>query len=244
MKIGIVGYGILGQAIDSALKDTYETIIIDPPKGFYGAIEGCDKFILCLPTPENANGSCDTSLVESYIKRLRGKDILLKSTVDPTILKALEESYEYTYSPEFLREESSLDDFKHQELAIFAGPKRIEWYNILDEAGVYMNEVRFTDIQTAAYVKYTINTFLANKVIFFNELEALFDGDFKELISLVSLDKRIGLSHMQVPGPDGKRGFGGMCFPKDTKAFVYHANKKDTPLKLLEKTIELNKDIR
>lgn len=244
MNIGIIGYGILGQAIDAALKDTYKTIIIDPPKLEYGSIEDCDKFILCLPTPENEDGSCDTSLVEQYIRALDNKDVLLKSTVDPTVLKDLESKYEFSYSPEFLREHSSIDDFKHQEFAIFSGPKAVEWCNIFFEAGVHMKNVKFTDIQTAAYTKYTINTFLASKVIYFNELAELYDGDFEELLSIIGLDKRIGLSHTQVPGPDGHKGFGGMCFPKDTKALAFHARKKGKPMKLLEKVIELNEEIR
>lgn len=244
MNIGIVGYGILGQAIDAALKDTYDTIIIDPPKGMYGAIEDCGKFILCLPTPENEDGSCDTSLVEQYIKYLKDKDVLLKSTVDPSVLEALATKYDFSYSPEFLREHSSIADFKQQEFAIFSGPKAVEWCNIFFEAGVHMKTVKFTDIQTAAYTKYIINTFLATKVIFFNEIAEVFNGDLEGLIDTISLDKRIGSSHMNVPGPDGHKGFGGMCFPKDTKALAYHARKKGKALKLLEEVIKINKEIR
>ena len=57
-------------------------------------------------------------------------------------------------------------------------------------------------------------------------------------------DKRIGNSHMQVPGPDGKLGFGGPCFPKDTKALLQYSKDIGEPLKLLEKCISLNNNIR
>lgn len=250
MKIAIVGYGILGQAVEAALKDTYELVIIDPPKGHYGNIEEIDNYILCLPTPENKNGSCDTSLVEFYIKTLHKKNILLKSTVDPSVLKELEEKYDFVYNPEFLREASSVDDFKHQNLAIFAGDeiKASEWWSIFNKVDIKMNNVVFTSIQKAARVKYAINTFLATKVIFFNELKNIYDDfdqdDWEEFTSILALDPRIGDSHMQVPGPDGKKGFGGMCFPKDTKAFVKYAEKKGTKAKLLENVIDINEEIR
>jgi len=246
MKIGIIGHGILGQAVESALKDTWDLEIIDPPKGHYGSIESCDSFILCLPTPPAEDGSCNTELVEYYVKQLSltNKPILLKSTVNPQVLEDLNYKFDFTYSPEFLREASNIDDFKKQEFAIFSGHDPVSWHKVFDDAGVVMKKVSFVDMQTASYVKYIINTFLATKVIFFNEISELFDGDFDELIDNVSLDKRIGSSHMNVPGPDGKKGFGGMCFPKDTKAFVDYAKKKGKPLKLLEEVIKLNEDIR
>jgi UDPglucose 6-dehydrogenase len=58
------------------------------------------------------------------------------------------------------------------------------------------------------------------------------------------MDDRIGKSHMMVPGPDKQYGFGGMCFPKDTEAFTVSAKRLKTPLTLLEKTIEINKELR
>jgi UDPglucose 6-dehydrogenase len=85
------------------------------------------------------------------------------------------------------------------------------------------------------------------KVVFFNELFHLFNtssgSSFDSLTEIVSMDDRIGNSHLQVPGPDGDYGFGGACFPKDTKAFVQFAKNKQ-PLKLLEHAIKLNKEIR
>ena len=109
-------------------------------------------------------------------------------------------------------------------------------------AGIRMDNRKFTDIRTACFAKYTINSFLATKVIFFNELKQVFGEDgFDELTELVGMDDRIGNSHMMVPGPDKKMGFGGMCFPKDTSAFVKSGGGK---LKLLAKACEINKELR
>jgi UDPglucose 6-dehydrogenase len=85
------------------------------------------------------------------------------------------------------------------------------------------------------------------KVVFFNELYHLFNkhpgSSFDTLTELVSMDKRIGSSHLQVPGLDSEYGFGGACFPKDTKAFTEFA-RNTSELQLLDYVIKLNNDIR
>ena len=107
----------------------------------------------------------------------------------------------------------------------------------------------FTDLLTASFIKYTINTFLSVKVIFFNELKELFDAsgageDWENFTKYISTDKRIGESHMQVPGHDGRLGFGGACLPKDSDAFIKYANQIEKQLILLNNAIKLNNDIR
>ena len=105
------------------------------------------------------------------------------------------------------------------------------------------------DISSASLVKYTINTFLASKVIFFNEMHEVFNklksNDSWELfIKTLSLDKRIGKSHMDVPGHDGKKGFGGACFPKDTSALLKYAQDIGVDLDVLKIAINKNNKIR
>ena len=107
----------------------------------------------------------------------------------------------------------------------------------------------FTDSITASFIKYSINTFLSVKVIFFNELKELFDAsgadeEWDKFIKYLSKDKRIGKSHMQVPGHDGRLGFGGACLPKDSNALIGYAQKIDKQLDLLNNAIKLNNDIR
>jgi nucleotide sugar dehydrogenase len=240
MNIGIIGYGVLGHAIEYALKDTYDILIIDPPKGMNGSLDDCDRYILCVPTPANKNGSCNTSLVEYYIKRI-SKPLLVKSTVDPNVLVKLYEECPFTYYPEFLREVSSDADFKTQEFALFAGSDTQEWITILINAGIQMDIIKRVSIEAASYAKYVINTFLATKVTFFNEIHRHIGNQqlYDEIIDCVNLDQRIGNSHMQVPGPDGNLGYGGMCFPKDVNALVH-----DRDLHLLQTVIDINNEIR
>jgi len=80
-----------------------------------------------------------------------------------------------------------------------------------------------SDIGTASLFKYIVNSFLATKVIAMNQYRALADSmglDWSELAKMLAGDPRIGSSHLQVPGPDGQFGFGGMCFPKDIEALL------------------------
>ena len=254
--LAIIGYGVLGKAVYSALSNYHEMCIVDPPLGYdytndrkWGewAEESMDGFILCLPTPEGPDGECDADLIRYYLTRLpKNVPILVKSTINPKVLCELEDKFNFTYSPEFLREATSNEDFAHQEFAIYGGKDPVEWHKIFVDAGVYIGKVSFTSIRTAGYIKYTINTFLATKVLFFNELYDLFASkeSFQDMCDMVSMDPRIGDSHMMVPGLDGKRGYGGMCFPKDTKAFAHYARNQGKPLKLLEKAIELNEEMR
>lgn len=247
----IIGMGFVGGAVYNAMKDAYYLNVIDPHKGeedIPAKYENVDGFIICVPTPEGKYGFCDDHLVTDYIERIRlqsNKPILIKSTTDIETLENITES-DITFSPEFLVAANANEDFKNQDFAIFGGANGRFWYNVFSSV-CDIKIVRFTDIVTAGFVKYTINSFLATKVIFFNELYNLFiqysNVPFDQLTELVSLDKRIGNSHMQVPGPDGEFGFGGACFPKDTKAFVKFASSIND-LELLKSAIDINNKLR
>ena len=107
----------------------------------------------------------------------------------------------------------------------------------------------FTDLKTASFIKYSINTFLASKVIFFNELHSVYEklevnDSWETVINIISRDKRIGDSHMNVPGHDGKRGFGGACFPKDSLALIKFAKNLNVDLNSLISTVKINNKIR
>ena len=99
----------------------------------------------------------------------------------------------------------------------------------------------------ASMVKYTTNCWLSTKVSFFNQLYDLCQANgtnYNLIRQILTHDKRIGDSHMLVPGPDGSRGFGGACFPKDTSAFSQYAKDLNKPLTVLESAVEYNKTVR
>jgi UDPglucose 6-dehydrogenase len=98
-------------------------------------------------------------------------------------------------------------------------------------------------------IKYSINSWLATKVIWFNQLRELYDesgarASWEQFTTMLNEDPRIGDSHMQVPGPDGEKGFGGHCFPKDTKALLYYSKLKSKKLNILEDIIKYNSEYR
>jgi UDPglucose 6-dehydrogenase len=248
----VIGSGFVGTAVINALEVKYDVMVIDPPKGDIEhefKYTSSDGVIICVPTPVGDNGRCNDKLVTQYITNIRHHNetvpILIKSTTDIETLSNITQK-NITFSPEFLLARNANEDFLNQEFAVFGGDNGRFWYEIFKDVST-IGQVRFTDLTTAGFVKYTINSFLAMKVVFFNELHHLFNkhggSSFDSLTEIVSMDKRIGTSHLQVPGPDGQYGFGGACFPKDTSAFAEFA-RNTSELQLLDYVIKLNEDIR
>lgn len=256
MKFVVIGYGFVGKAIESTLSKYHEVSIYDPALGYTENIDfNADGFIICISTPEKDDGRCDSLSVINYVSDITRRNInariLIKSTVDiPALACCQALNIKTTFSPEFLRGSTGADpiqEFKDQDFAIYGGYDGRWWHTIFSEIIRY-KDVRFLDIVSAGFLKYAENSFLALKVMFFNELKDLYDrshaSNFDAMIEALSLDKRIGYSHTQVPGPDGKWGFGGHCLPKDTSEFVGYAQDLHCDLKLLELARTLNKQYR
>jgi UDPglucose 6-dehydrogenase len=96
-------------------------------------------------------------------------------------------------------------------------------------------------------VKYSTNSFLALKTSFFNQIYDICEKtgmNFDVVRHIISQDTRIGSGHSLVPGPDGERGFGGHCFPKDTEAFIHWTTAINAPVTLVESAINYNKKVR
>ena len=261
MKVAIIGYGFVGKALQNGIKTSVELLLVDPKlntdindlKNFKP-----DTVFICVPTPMNNDGSQDTSILENVVNELKPLSesalIVLKSTVIPSYISKIEIMIpNIVYNPEFLRENFANEDFVNADLIVFgskndeANKKLANFYSQYTKC--INSNYQYTDLISASLIKYSINTFLSTKVIFFNELFEVFSNsgskdNWKNFIKIMQNDKRVGNSHMQVPGPDGKLGFGGPCFPKDTKALLQYSKDIGEPLKLLEKCISLNNNIR
>ena len=260
LKIGIVGHGFVGQATDWGFNKKTSKFIVDPKNGtnIDQLVEFDPELIfVCVPTPMGENGIQDSSIIEAVVQELSAKCresiTVIKSTVLPSILEKIEKANpKIIYNPEFLREKHANEDFMNSEMIIFGGNKNIasqvsKFY--LDHSRCKTKKHIFMDISSASLVKYTINTFLASKVMFFNEMHEVFNklksNDSWELfIKTLSLDKRIGESHMNVPGHDARKGFGGACFPKDTAALLKYAEDIGIELGVLKAVINKNNIIR
>lgn len=260
LKIGIVGHGFVGKATDYGFSLKTEKFIVDPL--INTNIQQLSEFnpkitFVCVPTPMGLSGIQDSSIIESVVKELTKKCpesiIVIKSTVIPSILQILVKANKnIIYNPEFLREKHANEDFINSDMIILGGNKKISskvsaYY--FKHSKCITKEHIFTDIHTASLVKYSINTFLASKVLFFNEINEIFEkiksnDSWENFIKIISKDKRIGFSHMDVPGHDGKKGFGGACFPKDTAALLKYAESIGVDFKSLKAVVQKNNEIR
>lgn len=260
MKVAIVGHGFVGKALDYGLSSNVEKLLVDPI--YNTKIADLEGFLpniifICIPTPTGDDGMQDLSILSNVINEITKLSfkpiVVIKSTVLPDALINIEKKLHHVvYNPEFLREASANEDFIKSKLIVFGG--NFEETKVVED--FYKNftkcEIKdyvHTDIATASFIKYTINTFLATKVTYFNELNQLFKDSgakdsWQNLITAISKDTRIGNSHMQVPGNDGMFGYGGACFPKDSQAFLNYSHKNNKTLELLKKSIKINNIIR
>ena len=259
-RILIVGHGFVGSTLEKSLHDSVERKIADPK--YKTDVSDFISFnpsliFICVPTPSKSNGSIDTSILEEVTKKcinLYPKSIfVIKSTCLPNILVDLKNlSKNIVHNPEFLTEKNAYNDFISSTFQIFGGNKEscVCVSNFLrDHTKCEFSESYYVSIEVSSLIKYTINSFLDLKVVFFNQLKELFDvleieEEYDNFINGVSLDGRIGNSHMKVPGPDGRNGFGGACFPKDTNAFIRFFSENNIKLSTLEEAIKFNNQIR
>ncbi len=246
MKIGIAGYGYVGQAHEAALKDYHEILIRDPALGHYADLQHADAIIVCVSTPANDDGSCDISNVYNIVSNAPPVPILIKSTINIEgwdIIRTEFVKSNLTFSPEFLRASTALEDFANTKHFMMGGDNVGFW------SDVYINAMGSISISNASVTeliltKYARNSFLALKVAYFNQINDLcskLDVDYETVRRYTTIDDRIGESHTTITD---ERGFGGHCFPKDTNAFIVSAKNHNSELTILEEAIEYNQRIR
>ena len=261
MKIGIVGHGFVGKAVDYGFPGNMcRKTIIDPRYGNSVAdLKGQDFqdfTFVCVPTPMGDNGKIDSSIITSVIHEIKKHTsgvIIVKSTITPDIVQELftgADTLRMVYNPEFLTEKSANEDFVNPFMHVFGGmpgatdmvEHLYKFYSLCKPCPTYhMSAV------DASFVKYGINSFLASKVLWFNQFYDVVNGhsaNFGKVIGAITADDRIGRSHTTVPGFDGKRGFGGACFPKDTSALAHFADGVGVDMTVLKEVIRANNEYR
>ena len=263
MKLGIVGHGFVGSAVDQGFTKDIQKFIVDPKHNSTNTIEDLiafkpDATFVAVPTPQLESGECNTEILEGVMQELnthKGLLVIVKSTVPAYKLQKIQEeciNLRVVYNPEFLTEKNYIEDFRHPAMHVFGGmnadtdavEKLYREHSTCAECPVYK-----TDIVTASMVKYCINSFLATKVTFMNEmydvLNAAKGTDWNTFSKIVQTDPRIGDTHMRVPGNDGQRGYAGSCFPKDTAALAWFAREiLNTQFTQLETSIAINDRLR
>lgn len=257
-KVGIIGLGFVGGAVRSSFDTGLTSLVLvdtnpNLASGTYEDLMSCEGIFVCVPSPSNSDGSCNTSILESVLEKLKDyQGVIISKTTAPALkYEELNQRYpNLVHNPEFLTAANANQDYLNQEFAIIGG--RITAYvneaeRIIRLSLPDLNAVHHCTIGEASLAKYAINCFLATKVVFMNELEQLTKAsnlDYNRIAGMIAYDKRIGQSHMRVPGPDGSYGFGGACFPKDTTALLKYAEGLGINLNTLDAAVKKNTLLR
>jgi len=207
-------------------------------KGCEGLPNFSGVYFVCVPTPMYEDGSADLRIVESVLAELAAQPgervAVVKSTVPPGSTEKWNKRFNkdglfVVFNPEFLTEANALDDMRNQNRIVLGGPRpHINKVKQIFQTAFPKVPLIKTSSTTAEMVKYTTNCFLATKVAFANEIAQICEKldanglniDYDKVIEYSKYDTRLGNSHWAVPGPDGSRGFGGHCFPKDINALM------------------------
>ena len=266
MKIGVIGNGYVGGAIahgfSPASTGTCEVKVHDiiPERSLNtleDTVNDSDFVFVSVPTPMNKNGSISLKLIDEAFKQINGVNrrsdniIILKSTVIPGSTEKLQEKFpnlNIVFNPEFLTEKSARLDFINQTRIVLGGNKihtaRVS--ELFNERFKYCHIIQ-TDYKTSEMIKYFCNVFFSVKVSFANEMKMICDtigADWNGALEGFVADGRIGDSHLNVPGPDGKMGFGGSCFPKDINAFMSFAKGIGVKTNTINGAWKTNLDVR
>jgi len=264
-KLGVIGNGFVGSAIIHGFVLHSDNIFIhdaNPKKSTHSldeVVKSSDIIFLCLPTPMSAEtGKIDLSITDKVLDGIdqldfnrREKIFIIKSTVVPGTTSRYAKKYPdlaFVFNPEFLTERRARLDFINTARIVLGGDRMFT--SMLEE--VY--RVRFphtpiikTDFETAELIKYMCNCFFATKVSFMNEMQQIckaIGGNWDVAVGGFISDGRIGNSHIDVPGHDGKMGFGGKCFPKDLNAMIEKAYEVGVDPVVLKAAWEKNIEVR
>ena len=271
-KIGVVGNGFVGGAVKFGFSPNVgcdaEVRVYDknPNKStdtLEETVNESDFIFLSVPTPANEDGSINIKILEGALEDIsqihNGRDnaVLIRSTVIPGTTWALQTKYpqlNILFNPEFLTERSANFDFINQSRFVVGNSgKQIGWAKSEEFVELIKNRfgdcvaVMETNYETAELIKYMSNCFFATKVSFMNEMYQIaekIDANWDEAVSGFVADGRIGHSHMNVPGHDGKLGFGGSCFPKDIQAMIDFAEMFGINPSVLKGAWEKNLEVR
>ncbi len=252
MKVCIVGAGYVGTAMAKIFPDAG---FIDPARGHPYTNERYDLAIVCVPSPMNPDGSCDTGIVEYAVKHVDAEYVLVKSTVTPGTCQRLQEETKkrIVFSPEYIGEST------YWTPAQFPQPKDPVGHGFMILGGwlcdcsavtdMFMpvlgpaTRFRFMGHLEAELVKYAENSFFSMKVTFANELRRICDAagaNYHAVREGWLDDPRVGPMHTAAFAK--APGFSGKCLPKDTAALAAYCRTLGMNPKLLDAVLEVNKD--
>lgn len=271
ITIAIIGLGFVGSAMyksfsnkitEFGYESKYKIIGYDKYKqnDNNASINEClksDIIFLSLPTVYDAQTkNYDISPLIEWCELLHNNIyrgiIVIKSTICIGTTNELSHKYQeltFAHNPEFLTARTAYEDFHNQKHIVLgiSNNKKIEPV-ISFYQDLYKNaDISICNCIDSESMKLYCNVFYAIKIQAFNELYLLSNktgGNYDKIVNLMLKNGWINPMHTQVPGPDGKLSYGGLCFPKDTNALVQFMKKINTPHKVLEATISERNEMR
>ena len=266
MKIGIIGNGFVGKATNQLKCKDIEILAYDinpeccSPKGLQLTdMSICEIIFISVPTPMKQDGSCHLGIITSVLADLKSISydgfIVLRSTVPV----GTSDELNCYFMPEFLTEKNYVHDFIHNKDWIFGileqdsekdmrfKQKICELFDLARQNDcIKYTTIHFLSNKEAEMVKLFRNCFLSTKVSFCNEIYEFCEKigiNYENVRKIAANDDRVLHSHTIVPGHDGRKGFGGTCFPKDTASLKYEMIKSGMKPYIMEAIIERNEKI-
>ena len=231
INVGIIGCGFVGGALKNWLENNNpecKLFISDPYKGYNDDLSDIDIAFLQIHVPTEDDGTQDLTLMTELIKNLPDVPVFVRTTILPGTSERLSKD-----------ERTFIEDFNKQ-IMVFTGEQELLTRIFVGKKFTVMSPLE------AELTKYMHNVFGAYKVTYFNACREYCEkmgADWRKVHTGVLLSGYINDTHTYVPGPDGKFGYGGKCFPKDVNAFAEMT--KGTSLgTLLEHLHELNVHFR
>lgn len=234
----------LQELVTKGLKTGNLSFVVGAVK----AVIDSEYVFLCLPTPESSDGSADISIIETVAKEIadslsRASIIVNKSTLPVGSVKVVENCIQrkdvsVVSNPEFLREGSAVQDFLKPDRVVIGSDDKSAAEKVAQLYSPICKNILITDPASAETIKYAANAFLAARLSFVNALASVCEVVGANIIDVVNglgSDSRIGTQFLQ-PGP----GWGGSCFPKDTKALLKIAQDNGYDFELLAGVISAN----
>ena len=241
---------ILEAGLDELVREGLQSGELSFVLGAEHAVKTAEFIYLCVPTPQGADGSADLSYIEAAAREigplLQPEAIVINKSTVPVgstrvVEQALGRSDVFVVSnPEFLREGSAVHDFLHPDRVVIGAEDQGAAIRV---AGLYLGlaaPLQVTDPASAETIKYASNAFLATKISFVNAIAAVCEAvgaDVNDVVLGMGYDKRIGNAFLR-PGP----GWGGSCFPKDSRALVRIAEDAGYDFDLLKGVITVNEE--
>jgi UDPglucose 6-dehydrogenase len=244
-EMPIVEHG-LDRIVDEGLRSERLSFVV----GAANAVTDAEVVFLCVPTPQGADGGADLSYIEAAVREVSAylpyeSVVVNKSTVPVGSTRVVERvldrpDVKVVSNPEFLREGSAVQDFLHPDRIVVGSTDQAAAIKV---SSLYLGvaaPVIVTDPASAETIKYAANAFLATKLSYVNAVAAICEGvgaDINDVVLGLGYDHRIGRDFLR-PGP----GWGGSCFPKDTRALLRIAEDAGYRFDLLDGVVAVNED--